>query len=390
VVYRKLSRFFLVIILPLVLISYLSNIQPENIEVSVASTVDKVPLICNAVLIGADGKRVEYCINGSDIVKIPVGQYKFEVSTDGYAKMIVPLTIGPASHQHLDFGLEPHAQIFGVIRSSVTGKPIQEVEIQMLNGDASQSIRTDSDGVYSFTLQPGGYDLIIDHLGYKPYINRYFLQSGQKMVEGINLIPTDLSVISFSDFPSYSQKLVRKGHIAGFPQKHDATIKKNQDGSTIIKQTFNAGDSGGEFTIILRGEKAWWSDGSQYKPFSNEGYQAVKLMVKTSEQMLDYLHQCRFEDDAEVIIFGKEKVNGLMCDKVHIKHTGHNWMGKVSSDFDAYVMDEGKLKGIPTRFVGDISGWDELGHSFYLEFSVDVTDVGLVFDVPIVEDKPNP
>ncbi len=380
---RKIARAAFFTILPFALVAYLSNQGPENVLIKVCSSFDGKPVVCRVVIVDRSGQTRDMTVMGENELSLPVGEYKINVESEGYTDVLAPVKIESQSHQHIDVGLVPDAQVFGKIRNGATDKPIPGVQIQAVMDDKMFKTMTDQEGIYSISVPKGDYVIETTNTNLSKFTSRYLLSSGQRIVENIYLLPTDMNFVSLSEYVSYACSFKRKGNIAGFPQNFDVSIKRNSNGDAHIRQIFSSNEVGGQLDFVLLGDKVFFSDGSGFKPLVEDGFHAAKLILKTNEQLFDLINSFRFDPNSDIKELGLEKANGIRCKKIQIK-TGQigTWIGKSAFDVILWVMDEGKLKGTPTRIGGTIEGYDEQSHGFYLELDMSVTDVGITFKMP--------
>ncbi len=380
---RKIARVAFFIVLPLALVAYLSNQGPENVLIKVCSSFDGKPVVCKVVIVDRSGQTRDMTVMGENELSLPVGEYKINVESEGYTDILAPVIIEPQSHQHIDVGLVPDAQVFGKIRNGATDKPIPGVQILAVADGKVFRTMSDQEGIYSISVPKGDYVVETANTNLSKFSGKYLLTSGQRIVENIYLLPADMNFVSLSEYVSYACTLKRKGNIAGFPQNFDVSIKRNPNGDAHIRQTFSSNEVGGQLDFVLLGDKGFFSDGTGFKPLVEDGFHAAKLILKTNEQLFDLINSFRFDTASDLKELGVEKASGVKCKKIQIK-TGQigTWVGKSAFDVTLWVMDEGKLKGTPTRINGTMEGYDEQSHGFYLELDMNVTDVGTMFKMP--------
>lgn len=384
---KAITRATLGIILPLAIIAYLSNISPEDVYLRVCSVVDGKEVCCDITLVDRGGKKTKIKSDGSDAVKLPVGQYQVSVESPGFEEISAIIDVSQSSHQHVNFGVIQQGQMFGRLLNGATLKPITGLEVRMEGKEGKFFSRSDLDGVFSITVPPGQYTLFIDNPMVNGYSSSYFFSTGQRISEEIYLLPANLSGIKLSDYYSYSLSAKRKGHVAGFPQDFLVRIDRNNDGTAVMRQSFTANDYGGELTFVYNGDQVWWSEGNDYKVFNPEGVQAAIKAMKVNEDLFDFLNETSTDRRfSKTTNRGIEKANGVLCDKTDVSYADFdNWMGNNIFEYTTWTMKEGKLRGMPTRIAGKMSGRDEQYHSYNIQFDISVTDVGKQFKIPEIK-----
>nr|WP_268248606.1 carboxypeptidase-like regulatory domain-containing protein [Streptomyces brasiliensis] len=117
-------------------------------------------------LVGRDGRQRGRARSHEDgayeLADAAPGAYLLVVSARGHQPRAVDVTLGEQPARH-DVTLTPHAGLAGTVRHALTGRPLPDARLTVLNaeGGVVATATTTADGTYTLSgLPPGTYTLV--------------------------------------------------------------------------------------------------------------------------------------------------------------------------------------------------------------------------------------
>lgn len=382
---KSTARWIIFVLVTVLFIILMSRVQETSVTINVLSSFDGSPLSAEVTLESSKGEYHTLTTESPISVKLKPSRYQVKVTSKGSEPINAFVFLDSSSSHELTFMLNPIGLFWGYARNSINMQLLPGIKIRLTGKNIDMETMTENDGHFSFSVAGGKLKLTAESDEYAYYENEYYMYPGSEFIESLTLMPRDISSIHIWDFNSYSIHGRRYGKIAYYPDSTYIKLKKNFRGQYLIEQSYTTSGSVGKSLIYLDGEKAWMAEGKdtipdEMKLQTREFAHVTRLLVKTNEDLLDYINQLRFTDYAQVTITDEEIANSVLCDKYHIYvNDPGSWMGWVDFEFDLYVMKEGRLVGLPTKAVGEIKGRDETGHAFTMNVDISITDIGREF-----------
>jgi Carboxypeptidase regulatory-like domain len=386
---KKVSRWIVYLLVLICFIVLMSEIHPVVVNLNVINSFDGSPISANIVLESSSDEYTQVETHSMLTLDLKPDGYNIKATSVNFRPTNSFVRINSGFIHNITISLRPVGSFRGYIRHSASMKPISGITVVLTGRELNLTTTTNEDGHYFFEdITSGQYNLKTNSDTYQSFEKDYYVDAEDGFIESITLLPIDISTVHISDFNSYSISGNRNGKVAYYSDSTYVKIKKGLNGKYLIEQSFNASGSTGKSLILLDGEKAWIAEGKEKIPDemklqTREFDEATRLLIKTNEELLDYINQLRFTDYAEVTTVGEEIVNNVLCDKIRIYVNDPGiWIGWVDFDVHIYVMKTGKLAGLPTKITGRMKGSDEVGHRFQMNIDMSITDVGGEFELP--------
>lgn len=137
-----------------------------------------------------------------------------------YRPVILALFIATAS-----FGSSVHAQTTGTLRAQIiehaTRSPVPNaaVSIRRIPASAAESVLTDSAGYIERITLPGDYEIVVNHLGYRPMSDTVVIRLGEMTFASLELriAPVPIDSVEARTTPGRS-------HLGGFWERRERNI----------------------------------------------------------------------------------------------------------------------------------------------------------------------
>lgn len=197
---------------------YNQTTSKSKVEQNVNSST--LPIDADVSILETNRSTTSDAGTGKYSLKHPDGEFTARVSAYGYKTIEEKVEIRKNEVVMKDFNLEPltKVQVSGKLTDAITGKPIENGHLKVIEDAKVTPVKTDKEGNYTLEVYEGNYHLVASAIGYMTAEIPIEAEEGNQLTQNMKLLPYEPGddIALFYDDGTAENAVASNGTDAGY------------------------------------------------------------------------------------------------------------------------------------------------------------------------------